>query len=152
MFKRGTPISLLPSRPYDTSEAHGRAVLLPKIIFDKIGLYDAEKFPHYGADTDFSFRAKRQGFKILIDPDSRVRLHTQNTGLQHEQSLGASWQGYWKYLTNRKNGEAGIVWWRLTRRHLPFINAVASFLFIISLNTIRYWGTVFSGVTKKTIG
>lgn len=139
IFKRGTLVDRLPSVPYETSEAHGRAVLVPRAVFEKIGLYDEINFPHYGADTDFSFRARQQGFTIWIDPNIRVRLYTKNTGLRHAETIREAWQGYWNYLTRRKNGEALRVWWRLTRKHLPLPSAVSSFVFCIGLNSWRYW-------------
>jgi len=48
----------------------GRGMLIPRAVFDAIGLFDEKHFPHYAADEDFSLRAKKAGFDVLI--------HTQN--------------------------------------------------------------------------
>lgn len=139
LFKRGTTISKLPDRPYTTSEAHGRAVLVPRNVFEKIGLYDADMFPHYGADTDFSFRAAKHGFLSIVVPDVHVCLLIKNTGMKVPDTFQQAFLGYWSLLTKRKNGQIMIVWWRLLKRHVPIVSAVFSFVLIMLLNTYRYW-------------
>ena len=37
----------------------GRGLLIPSIVFKKIGLFDEKNFPHYLADFDFTHRAVR---------------------------------------------------------------------------------------------
>lgn len=142
LFKAGTPTDDLPEEPFFTSEAHGRGVLVPTNVFDDIGLFDNEHFPHYGADTDFSFRARRAGYNILIAPQIRVRLHVQNTGLKAPATVRDSWRGYWGYLTQRKNGEALRVWWNLCLRHVPWYGVLPTYIFIQFLNAYRYWAAV----------
>jgi GT2 family glycosyltransferase len=44
----------------------GRGVLIPRKVFDTIGLYDEKYFRHYAADYDFSLRANDAGFDLLI--------------------------------------------------------------------------------------
>ncbi|NQU34682.1 MAG: glycosyltransferase family 2 protein [Bacteroidetes bacterium] len=138
LYKSGTKVDCLPSQIFKTSEAHGRSVLVPNYIFQKIGLYNQEMFPHYGADTDFSFKSRKAGFSILINPSIRVLLHTKNTGsFMGKDSL--SFKNYVNLLTNRKNGEILLVWWKLLRNHLPFYGILPTYIFIILLNTIRFW-------------
>lgn len=45
----------------------GRGTLIPIEVFQKIGLYDFKRLPHYGADYEFSRRANMYGYKLLIN-------------------------------------------------------------------------------------
>jgi len=56
----------------ETGALTGMGVLVPIGAFDAIGLYDFKNFPHYLADSDFSLRAKAAGYKLMVDPDSKV--------------------------------------------------------------------------------
>lgn len=143
LYKRGMKLNKLPEKPYHTDESHGRGVLIPREIFKTIGLYDEIKFPQYGADIDFSFRAKRVGFSIFVVPKAKVKLYTDSTGMRTPKTFCKAIQGYWEYLINRKNGEALRVWWDLLIRHAPFYAVLPSYIFIITLNTFRYWQRFF---------
>lgn len=136
-------VESLPSRPYLTSEAHGRSVLVSAKIFRHIGLYDNEYLPHYGADVEFSFRARHAGYKILVNPETRVRLHQKNTGMKIPDTLKDALRGYWNYLTQRKNGEAVRIWWHIIRRHLPWYSVIPTYLAILGWNSYRYWSRVY---------
>jgi len=149
LYKSGVRLDKLPEKSYRTDEAHGRGVLIPREIFKAIGLYDEIKFPQYGADIDFSFRAKRAGFSIFVVPKAKVKLFTDSTGMKTPKAFYKAVRGYGKYLINRKNGEALRVWWNLLIRYAPFYAVLPSYVFIIALNTFRYWQRFFH--QKRTI-
>lgn len=50
----------------------GKGVLIPTALYKRIGLYDAQNFPQYHADADFTIRASKAGVCILVDFDSIV--------------------------------------------------------------------------------
>lgn len=60
----------------------GRGVLIPVELIKIIGLYDTVKFPHYGADLDYSLKIKKAGYKLLISIESVVKSHIKETGIQ----------------------------------------------------------------------
>lgn len=60
----------------------GRGTLIPVEAFRRVGLYDQERLPHYGADWEFSRRAQRAGFELLMDYRARVFSHEGATGLR----------------------------------------------------------------------
>lgn len=60
----------------------GRGVLIPIDVFHRIGLYDAVNFPHYMSDEDFSARAKRAGFRLIISTKAVVMSHVNDTALK----------------------------------------------------------------------
>ncbi len=138
LFRSGTPTAALPTARYDTSEVHGRAVLLPASAFDEVGFYDGRALPHYGADVEYSFRLRAAGYRLVVCPRARVRLATRHSGMAFESySLAARLRGAYCFLTQRKHGEALRVWWTVLRRHAPRYAFLPSFAFIISLNLYR---------------
>lgn len=59
----------------------GKGCLIPIDIFKEIGLYNSEKLPHYYADTEFTYRAKKKGFSILLLYNLRIVSFTEESGL-----------------------------------------------------------------------
>ena len=60
----------------------GRGVLISCSVFKQIGLYDFVHFPQYMADEDFSLRAKKAGFQLLVSTKSSVLNYVNETGLK----------------------------------------------------------------------
>ncbi|MBU1862623.1 MAG: glycosyltransferase family 2 protein [Candidatus Omnitrophica bacterium] len=50
----------------------GRGTLIPVKVFKEIGLYNQKKLPHYGADYEFSIRAKKKGYRLVVNYNSVV--------------------------------------------------------------------------------
>ncbi|MBO0932078.1 glycosyltransferase family 2 protein [Fibrella aquatilis] len=59
----------------------GRGTLIPMAVFDKVGLYDSRRFSHYMSDIEFSVRAKKAGYKLIVNTKSLVLEYTKATGL-----------------------------------------------------------------------
>ncbi|MBI2798441.1 glycosyltransferase family 2 protein [Candidatus Saccharibacteria bacterium] len=55
-------------RPIESKWLTGMGVLIPAGAFKDVGHYDIEKFPQYFADADFSLRAAKKGYKLLVTP------------------------------------------------------------------------------------
>jgi GT2 family glycosyltransferase len=68
--------ALLPATApaYVTDRACAGAMLVPRAVFDRVGLFDEELFA-YAEDVDWSLRAQRQGLHVLVVPASIVRHH-----------------------------------------------------------------------------
>ena len=49
----------------------GGCTIFKKKVFEKIGLFDEDYFVYYG-DTDYSLKAARNGFKVVLDPNTIV--------------------------------------------------------------------------------
>lgn len=129
VYKSGINIANIGLKPYEVDEVHGRGVIFPSSVFKEIGNYDGFSFPQYGGDTDFSFRAKANGIKMLVDPRVISKVFTENTSLDH--------QSVYDYLFSRKNGEAVYVWWKIYRKHVPISYFLQSYLFTLLLNIYR---------------
>ena len=50
----------------------GRGTIVPVSLFQTIGLFDCTHLPQYGSDYEFFTRAKRAGYKLLVDNRSVV--------------------------------------------------------------------------------
>lgn len=59
----------------------GRGTLIPIEVFKKIGSFNLKKLPHYGADYEFTVRARRAGFRLLVSHKARVFARLDITGL-----------------------------------------------------------------------
>lgn len=58
----------------------GRGTLIPVKVFAEIGLYDSQNFPQYAADEDFSLRAKRKGWNLVVPSGAYLKSHVKETG------------------------------------------------------------------------
>ena len=75
----------------------GKGVLIPVSVFKKIGLYNSEMLPHYHADTEFTIRASKAGYKILLNYSAKLYSHHEETGLTartSENTLKAFLHGF----------------------------------------------------------
>jgi GT2 family glycosyltransferase len=65
----------------------GKGVLIPVIVFKKIGLYNFKKLPHYHADTEFTLRAARAGINVFILYTAKVLSHQNLSGTGTQTSV-----------------------------------------------------------------
>ncbi|HET6225685.1 MAG TPA: glycosyltransferase family 2 protein [Bacteroidia bacterium] len=68
----------------DSDMLPGRGTFMPIGVFNEIGLYDSTNFPQYAADEDFSLRARRNGWKLIIPTDTYLKSHITATGINME--------------------------------------------------------------------
>jgi GT2 family glycosyltransferase len=61
--------------PHPVDTLPGNGVLLPRAVFERVGLYDQRHLPHYHADSDLVLRARRAGFEAVVVPDAVVYDH-----------------------------------------------------------------------------
>tara|TARA_Y100001970_G_scaffold188729_1_gene229528 strand:- start:14789 stop:15649 length:861 start_codon:yes stop_codon:yes gene_type:complete len=73
------------SKDQESDLLPGRGTLIPVNVFKSIGMYD-EMLPHYHADYEFSIRAKRNNFNLIVSHKSHVFSHAENSGLHFNNS------------------------------------------------------------------
>jgi GT2 family glycosyltransferase len=61
----------------------GMGTLVPREVIRKIGYWDARRFPQYYGDSDFVYRARINGFKILVNKRLRIVNDLSNSGIKH---------------------------------------------------------------------
>ena len=68
-------------KPIKVDMLTGRSVIYPVSVFDNENRFNFEKFPQYGGDNEFTFRAKKMGYDLFIVPNSVVIVNRQATGI-----------------------------------------------------------------------
>ena len=60
---------------------HGMCTLFPATVFHDTGFFDEVAFPHLFADDDLVLRAKKTGYRLLVNTRARVMNDRAMTGL-----------------------------------------------------------------------
>ncbi len=96
----------------------GRGLIIPKEVFDKVGLFDQESLPHYYADYEFTYRANAAGFKIYCNYDAPLLTYPEASG---DQTLRKrkTFSAYWDHLFGIRGGGNLRNFTRFTLRHCP---------------------------------
>lgn len=76
----------------------GRGTLIPMRVFDEVGLYDSKNFMHYMSDIEFSLRARKAGYKLIVNTSSVVYEYVKATGLFLNQQQ--SWKDFVNSFTS----------------------------------------------------
>lgn len=89
----------------------GKGTLVPLSVLEKAGSYNYKRFPHYIADYEFTNRAKRAGFELLVDTKAIVKHYWEATGIQGRSSeKRKSYKRAWNLLFGRKSMNNVIDW------------------------------------------
>jgi len=92
------------NRVMDVDWLPGMGTLVPVNIIRNIGYWDAEVFPQYHGDSDFTFRAATAGYQINVYPRLLLWNDKSSSGLAH----GGSVKGLVRALTSiRSNTNIG---------------------------------------------
>lgn len=66
---------------HPSHELAGRGILIPSVLLKELGYFD-EGLPQYGSDTDFCFRARRDGCDIMISWNAVVKVNMALTRIR----------------------------------------------------------------------
>jgi len=95
----------------DTNLASGRGTLFPVTVFRRLGLYDQQHLPHYGADYDFAHKARQAGFPVYVCKKCRVLSHIEATGMTAVRNR-FSLKSFIDYFTSiRSPANLKVRWW-----------------------------------------
>ena len=92
----------------------GRGTLIPIEVFQKIGLYDFKRLPHYGADYEFSHRANMNGYELLINHEAVVVSDVKMTGLNNRTSK-IGWSNLIRSFFSIRSAHNLMQRWRFAR-------------------------------------
>ncbi|MDJ1468285.1 glycosyltransferase family 2 protein [Xanthocytophaga flava] len=112
------PVSWLP----------GRGLLIPRAVFEKVGLFDAARFPHYYGDVDFTHTALRNGFPNYINYDAKLMTYPEESG-DRKNKVKKNFKNYYNHLFSIKGGGNLKDFTRFTFKNCPFY-FVPSYLLI----------------------
>lgn len=123
---------------FKVSHFPGRGLLIPKKIFDTIGLFDEVKFPHYLADYDFTFRASREGFDIYCSLDAQLGTYPEASGA-NELIANKNWGNYKEHLFGMKGAANLKYYFTYVFRHCPWYLIPISISFGTAKRLFSYW-------------
>jgi GT2 family glycosyltransferase len=87
---RGASVDRLRSERQDSMGAaalSGKGTLVPIAALRELGPY-AARLPHYGADYEFSIRAARCGWNLLVATRAELEVVPETTGLHRSANVG----------------------------------------------------------------
>jgi GT2 family glycosyltransferase len=97
----------------------GRGMLVPLFVYREVGLYDEARLPQYGADYEFSRRAHRAGYGLLVSWRCRVFADLSATGLTTR--LGRiKWGDFARSLVSRRSASSLWYRWQYARLAAPW--------------------------------
>lgn len=89
----------------------GRGTLIPVQCIRDIGNFEAKRLPHYGADYEFSARARRAGYDLVMSYEAPVYSEVEATGVSTKRSRLA-WGAFWRMFTSRRSPACLLYRWR----------------------------------------
>ena len=112
----------------------GRGTIFSVELINKIGLYDHLAFPQYTADEEFSLRAQKIGYKLLVSVKSVVFSDIEKTGINFKHGA-PSWPMFIKSLSSIRSANFLPSRIRFAYRHgkIPYL--------YISFDIVRLFGS-----------
>lgn len=89
----------------------GRGTLIPVRCIKEIGNFDARRLPHYGADYEFSVRARRSGYELVMSYEAPVYSEVEATGVSTKRGRLA-WGEFWRMFASRRSPACLLYRWR----------------------------------------
>ncbi len=75
-------------QPMEVDWLPGMGTLVPNEVINTIGYWDAENFPQYFGDSDYTLRAKLSGFKNIVFPELRIVNDISSSGIKKINRFG----------------------------------------------------------------
>ena len=124
-FNKGiTMTHVVPINQRNISVLSGRGTLIPVNVFRKIGLYNHKKFPHYAADYEFSIRAKKHGYNLMVSYNAILFSHVKETGIGENNK-----RNFLKYFFDIKS--PGNIFIRITFATSIIKNPILLFCYLV---------------------
>lgn len=112
---------------HEVSLFPARGLLVPRVVFETIGLFEEKQLPHYLADYDFTQRARKKGFKIYCNYDAKLFTYPEEGG-DYKIRERKTMKNYLKHLFNIKGGGNLRNFTIYTLRNCPPIDIVFALL------------------------
>jgi GT2 family glycosyltransferase len=103
---------------HKVSQLPGRGLLIPRAVFEKIGLFDQDRFPHYVADYDFTHTALRLGFELYCNYDAKLYTYPEESG-ERQNRQAKSVKKFYNHLFSIKGGGNLRDFTRFTLKNCP---------------------------------
>lgn len=124
---------------HEVSLFPARGLLIPRQVFDKIGLFEEEELPHYMADYDFTHMAIRNGFKVYCNYDARLYTFPEEGGDYKIRKNTKNLRNYYEHLFSIKGGANLRNFTIYTFRNCPWKHIPLSLAFGYLRRIGGYW-------------
>ena len=119
------------NRIYEADWLPGMGTLIPCSLINDIGYWDDKNFPQYFGDSDFTYRAKLNGYKLLVYPELIIWNTTTSSGMKHNAKLKNFFRSFTDIKSKyniRKNikfirlyGKSPLAYYTIIKNDLIFI-------------------------------
>jgi len=113
----GESVSRLPAEPFDADWLFGMGTFVSCETFRKIGLPDEKRFPQAWGDVDFTLRARKAGYRLVVAPAARLFHEVGDDDPRVAGAPGA--RTYLGWLSDPKHNLSLSAHAALWRRHGP---------------------------------
>jgi len=100
--------SSLGNKFHTVNVSPARCLLIPVKVFEEIGFFDSLNFPQAVADFDFTIRAAKAGFKVLVCHTAKIKIYPLDSG-SVDIIINKSIKNYFLHLFGRK-GLGNLKW------------------------------------------
>jgi len=138
------PVGDLPNTPQPADWLTGMGTLVPVEVVKKIGYWDAENFPQYHGDSDFTCRAREAGYKLKVHPQLTLYNAVENSAPLHQ----GKFRKLLRSLVHIKSKYNFRKDWTFYRRHKAAPQAYLNLLW----RYVRYIGGFFKWKILRMIG
>ena len=125
----------------------GKGVLIPVALFQRFGIYDEARFPHYHADSDFALVAHEAGIPVLVDFDTVVYSDVNQKNMTIP-GQAMSLQGVVRTFRGLYSPNNWTVNYRFARKHLGriwWLYLIRKYTRIIGGMALRYASSKLQG-------
>lgn len=128
----------------------GRGVVIPASVFDRVGYFDENRLPHYGADHDFYLRCRKHDVGLYVAGDAAVFVDEARSTLARDIGRLDVRQFIDTLFNRRSHRNVGDMR-SLFRAHYPIRRL---YLIGVTLNVVRYvvsyaWNKLFRVVFRN---
>lgn len=88
---------------HEVSLFPGRGLLIPRLVFDTIGLFEEKQLPHYLADYDFTQQARKHGTRVYCNYEAKLYTYPEEGG-DHKIRKKKTLKNYFNHLFSIRGG------------------------------------------------
>lgn len=121
----------------------GRGALIPRSVFETIGVFDAANFPHYGADHDFYWRCRSAGIPMFVATNAVVEVDDRRSSIGDTASLKRR-RDFLESFRNPRSHRNIAMLRVLFRKHYPIRSLyLAGIAFLVLRHTLLFTARYF---------
>lgn len=118
-----------------TNILSGRGTLIGVNVFKNIGMLNENALPQYGADYEFTARAERAGYALIVDYSCFLYSNSESTGIRNERGGKIDWGDFIVGFFSRRSPNNLLYRWKFAFLTCPK-HILPSYFFLDTLRVI----------------